>query len=49
VPLVHLEAATVERLDARRVDDETDDELVRELLNVSTTQSLASGAGDGAG
>ncbi|ELY52009.1 DUF7557 family protein [Natronolimnohabitans innermongolicus] len=33
MPLTELEEETVERLDALRVDDESYDELVTELIN----------------
>ena len=34
MPEVELEEETVERLDALRVDDESYDELVNELINI---------------
>ncbi|WP_440770218.1 DUF7557 family protein [Natronorubrum sp. DTA28] len=34
MPSVDLEEETIERLDTLRVDDESDDELVNELINI---------------
>ncbi|PCR91506.1 hypothetical protein CP557_13810 [Natrinema ejinorense] len=37
MPSVELEEETIERLDALRVDDESDDELINELINIYET------------
>jgi hypothetical protein len=37
MPSVELEEETIERLDALRVDDESYDELVTELINIYET------------
>ncbi len=37
MPSVELEEETIERLDALRVDDESYDELVNELINIYET------------
>ncbi|MFU8869376.1 hypothetical protein [Natronococcus sp.] len=34
MPTIELEAETVERLDGLRIEDESDDELVVELINI---------------
>ncbi|WP_293031880.1 hypothetical protein [Natronococcus sp.] len=34
MPTVELEEETVERLDGLRIEDESDDELVMELINI---------------
>ena len=34
MPTIELEAETIERLDSLRVDDESYDELVTELINI---------------
>ncbi len=41
MPQIHLDEETIERLDARRVDNEEYDELVTDLLNscVDTTEN----------
>lgn len=37
MPRIELEAETIERLDELRVDDESYDELVTELVNIYET------------
>jgi hypothetical protein len=37
MPQVHLDEETVERLDGLRVDDESYDEIVTELINIYET------------
>ncbi|WP_175416357.1 hypothetical protein [Natrinema versiforme] len=37
MPSVELDEATIERLDALRVEDESYDELVNELINIYET------------
>ncbi|EMA28557.1 hypothetical protein SAMN05444422_110116 [Halobiforma haloterrestris] len=37
MPTVELEEETIERLDALRVEDESYDELVNELINIYET------------
>lgn len=47
MPEVQLDADTLDRLDALRVDDETYDEIVTELINIYETEELTlSHAGD---
>lgn len=40
MPSVELEAETIEWLDSLRVDDESDDEIVTELIDIYETQEL---------
>ncbi|WP_168192963.1 DUF7557 family protein [Halostella pelagica] len=40
MPKVDLDEETVERLDALRVDDESYDELVNELINIYQAEEL---------
>lgn len=40
MPEVRLSEETVERLDALRTDDESYDELVRELINIYEAEEL---------
>ena len=40
MPVVELSAETVERLDALRVDDESYDELITELMNIYEAEEL---------
>jgi len=40
MPKVHLDDETIERLDALRVDDESYDELVTELINIYQAEEL---------
>lgn len=40
MPPVELEAETIERLDELRVEDESYDELVTELINIYETSEL---------
>lgn len=40
MPTVELEAETIERLDGLRVEDESYDELVTELINIYETSEL---------
>lgn len=48
MPSVELSAETVERLDALRVEDETYDELVSELISIYEAEELTLfHAGDG--
>ena len=41
MPQIHLDEATVERLDALRRDDEEYDEIVNELINIYEAGELA--------
>lgn len=41
MPNVHLDAETIERLDALRRDDEEYDALVNELINIYEASELA--------
>jgi hypothetical protein len=34
MPKIHIDEKTVERLDNLRVDEESDDEIINELLNI---------------
>ncbi|WP_255168271.1 DUF7557 family protein [Natrononativus amylolyticus] len=34
MPTIELEEETMERLDAIRIEDESDDELIMELINI---------------
>jgi hypothetical protein len=48
MPKVELDEETVERLDALRVDEESYDELVNELINIYQAEELTLfRAGDG--
>ena len=38
MPTIHLEDGTIERLDALRVEDESYDEIVTELMNIYETE-----------
>jgi len=40
MPKIHLEEETVERLDKIRVDDESYDELITELINIYEAEGL---------
>ncbi|AHF98861.1 hypothetical protein HALLA_08275 [Halostagnicola larsenii XH-48] len=40
MPSVELEEETVERLDELRIDDESYDELITELMNIYETSEL---------
>jgi len=40
MPTVELEAETIERLDSLRVDEESYDEIVTELINIYEAQEL---------
>lgn len=40
MPSVELDAETIERLDSLRVDDESYDEIVTELINIYEAQEL---------
>jgi hypothetical protein len=40
MPTVELEAETIQRLDDLRVDDESYDELVTELINIYQAEEL---------
>jgi len=40
MPTVELEAETLERLDGLRVEDETYDEIVTELINIYQAEEL---------
>jgi hypothetical protein len=40
MPEIHLDEETVERLDALRVDEESYDEIVRELVNIYEASEL---------
>jgi len=40
MPEIHLEEKTIDRLDSLRVDDETYDELITELLNIYEAEEL---------
>ena len=40
MPEVHLDQETVERLDTLRVDDESYDELVNELINIYEAEEM---------
>ena len=40
MPEIHLEEETLERLDRLRVDDESYDELLTELLNIYEAEEL---------
>ncbi|MFB6151616.1 MAG: hypothetical protein ABEJ40_07410 [Haloarculaceae archaeon] len=40
MPTVELDEETVERLDALRVDDESYDEIVTELINIYEAEGL---------
>jgi len=40
MPTVHLDEETVERLDALRIEDESYDELVTELINIYEAEEL---------
>ena len=40
MPEIHLEEETIERLDRLRVDDESYDELITELLNIYEAEEL---------
>lgn len=47
MPEIHVEEETLERLDSLRVDGESDDEIVTELLDICEAEELApSYAGD---
>lgn len=40
MPQVHLDEETIERLDGLRVEDESYDELVTELINIYEVEEL---------
>ncbi|WP_232688957.1 DUF7557 family protein [Halobacterium zhouii] len=40
MPEVSLDEDTVERLDSLRIEDETYDELINELINIYETEEL---------
>ncbi|WP_459193821.1 DUF7557 family protein [Halosimplex sp. J119] len=40
MPKVELDEETIERLDTLKVDDESDDELVTELINIYEAEGL---------
>ena len=40
MPQIHLDEATIERLDALRIEDEEYDELVNELINIYEAEEL---------
>jgi len=40
MPQIHLDDETVERLDSLRVEDESYDELVTELINIYEAEEL---------
>ncbi len=40
MPTVDLEAETIERLDALRIDDESYDEVINELINIYQAEEL---------
>ena len=40
MPEVHLDEDTVERLDGLRVEDESYDEIITELINIYETEEL---------
>ena len=41
MPDVSLEAETVDRLDELRIDDETYDEIINELINIYETTEMS--------
>jgi len=47
MPQVHLDEGTIERLDALRVDEESYDEIVTELINIYEAQELTIQYGSG--
>lgn len=49
MPEVELSEETVERLDALRIDDESYDEVVTELINIYEAEELAISYGSGGG
>ena len=50
MPKVHLDDGTIERLDGLRVEDESYDELVNELINIYESEELTLfHGGDGSG
>lgn len=40
MPEIRLDEETIERLDSLRIDDETYDELITELINIYETEEL---------
>jgi hypothetical protein len=40
MPEIHLDAETIDRLDSLRVDDESYDEIVTELLDIYEAEEL---------
>ena len=40
MPQIHLDEETIERLDALRVDDESYDEIVTELINIYEAEEM---------
>ena len=40
MPQIHLDEETIDRLDALRVDDESYDEIVTELINIYETDEF---------
>ncbi|MFB6121196.1 MAG: hypothetical protein ABEJ68_08795 [Halobacteriaceae archaeon] len=40
MPQVHLDEGTIERLDELRIDEESYDEIVTELINIYEAQEL---------
>lgn len=40
MPTIELDEETIERLDSLRVDDESYDELINELINIYETEEL---------
>jgi hypothetical protein len=40
MPQIHLDEETIDHLDALRVEDESYDEIVTELLNIYETEEL---------
>lgn len=48
MPQIHLDEATIERLDSLRVDNEEYDELVTEMIDVYEDSELAQSRGSDA-
>ena len=40
MPQIHLDEETIERLDGLRIEDESYDEIVNELINISEAEEL---------
>lgn len=47
MPKVHLDEETIERLDALRVEDESYDEIVNELVNIYQAEEMTLFTTDG--